>query len=245
MDKDEKLNINVATDKEGTLTVLYGKAQDPTPRDKSVAVTGTLTAPYNYYAGRKELLDAIKTKCRIEVNALAKTMNLFIDDKSGIAQDKVSGSLTDFAPLKDWGINTSERYSVRELVNHIRQRKFQFAIAGDEQSLRTELLNWHVKIEKEVKEFSDQRGNSLTSFETRITQIKLRDSFQLNMPIFTGYPKKVFTVEIGVEPVSNGVQLFLISDELFELENTLVDEYIGAELEKFKSAGFDCSTIFQ
>jgi hypothetical protein len=242
---DKKFHLNVSTDKEGVIKFLTGKAQDPEPRPKALSVNGTLTAPFNYYAGRKELLDKIKTQCRLEINTDGKTIILFVDDKSGVATDSVKGSLTDNKALMDWSINTSERYSVREFVNHIRQRKYQFLQHDEAQQLITELLSWHVKIEKEVKEFNDNRGNSLSSFETRITQIKLKDRFQLNLPIYTGYPKQTFTVEIGVEPVQNGAQLFLISDELAEIQATLVDQYIGDELAKFEKAGFDCSRIFQ
>lgn len=245
MDKDQKFNINVSTNEKGILTILHGKADDPTPRDKSLSVSGTLTAPFNYYLGRKEILDSIKLKCNLLINTDAKFIKLFVDDKSGIASDQITGTLTDNKTLIDWAINTSERYSVREFVNHIRQRKYQFLQADEAQQMITELLSWHVKIEKEVKEFNDNRGNSLSSFETRITQIKLKDRFQLNLPIYTGYPKQIFTVEIGVEPVQNGAQLFLISDELAEIQATLIDQYIGDELKKFEDAGFDCSRIFQ
>lgn len=245
MQKDEQFNINVSTNEKGVLTILHGKADDPMPREKALSIKGTLTAPFNYFAGRQSILMAIKTACHIIVNTVQKTIKLVVNDKSGLATDMVSGELIDNPALSEWSINTTERYSPRDLVNHIRQRKYQFLNASDAVQLISELLAWHVKIEKEVKEFNDNRGNSLTSFETRITQIKLMDRFQLNIPVFLGYPKKTFTVEIGVEPVANGAVLFLISDQLAEMQATLVDEYIGDELKKFEEAGFDCSRIFQ
>jgi hypothetical protein len=245
MEKDQKFNINVSTNEKGVITILHGKAKDPDPNPKSLSVKGTLTAPFNYYLGRKNILDQMIEKCSLLVSADNKFIQLFVDDKSGIARDEITGTLTDNKALLDWDINTTERYSVRELVNFIRQRKYQFANSDDATQLIAELLNWHVKVENEVKAFNDNRGNSLSSFETRVTQIKLMDRFMLNMPIYTGYPKKQFMVEIGVEPVQGGVVLFLVSDALAETQAELVDEYIGAELKKFEDAGFNCSRIFQ
>lgn len=242
---EKEFHLNIATDKEGVIKFLTGKAEDPMPRPKSLSASGILTAPFNYYLGRKDILDQMKERCSLLISVDGKFIKLYIDDKSAVATDQITGTITDNKSLSEWAINTAKRYTVREFVNFVKQRKYQFVNGEQANQLISELLTWHVKVEKEVKDFNDNRGNSLSSFETRITQIKLMDHFQLNIPVFTGYPKQIFTVEIGVEPTTNGVNLFLISDELAEMMPQLIDTYIGDELKKFEDAGFNCSRIFQ
>jgi hypothetical protein len=245
MNKDQQFNINVSTNKDGVITILHGKAQDPEPRPKSIEISGTLTAPFNYYIGRKEILNTIKTQCHLIIDKDERSIVLVVDDKSGISTDRITGVLTTDERLAEWSINSSKAWTVRDFIKFIRPRKFMFAQGDQQIALIKELLEWHVKIEKEVKEFSDNRGNSLSSLETRVTQIKLMDSFQLNLAVFTGFTRKIFTVNIGVEATSNGVVLNLFSDDLATLTFELIDEYIGDEIKKFDDAGFDCSRIFK
>jgi hypothetical protein len=65
--------------------------------------------------------------------------------------------------------------------------------------------------------------------------------FDLLIPIFQGYSKMKFTVEIGLDPKNTTVQLYLISDELIELEIGQREKLIEDELKKFDY--FKCSKV--
>jgi hypothetical protein len=74
--------------------------------------------------------------------------------------------------------------------------------------------------------------------ETKVLDVELVSKFDLHIPIFQGYPKHKFKVEIGLDPKSTTVELFLLSDELVMLETQVRESTIEAELKKFDSYSF-------
>jgi len=105
------------------------------------------------------------------------------------------------------------------------------------------LQKWNVGVELVIKQHNDNTGNSLSMLERRVGEIDLVNSFVLSIPIYKGYPKREFTVNIGLDPKSTQVDFFLYSDELFHLTRTDRDSLFDKEVESFKAIGFDCSVI--
>lgn len=103
-------------------------------------------------------------------------------------------------------------------------------------SLIESLQTWNAKIVTILQEHNDQTGNSLMHLERKVEEVKLKRTFNLNIPIFKGYPKVSFDVEIGLDPKSNAVDLYLISDELIELEHTQREKCLAEEITKMDIA---------
>lgn len=79
------------------------------------------------------------------------------------------------------------------------QRTF-FSEKSECDALVTSLQNWNAKVEMVIKNHNDNAGNSLSMLERKVSEIGLKNNFSLTIPIFQGYSKQKFTVEIGLDP---------------------------------------------
>jgi hypothetical protein len=124
--------------------------------------------------------------------------------------------------------------------------RFYFADKAAQTKLVQSLQKWSVKVERVINEHNDNKGNSNFQLETKVQQSAsgedgLISKFDLLIPIFQGYAKQKFTVEIGLDPKNTAVMLYLISDELIELEIGQREKLIQDELNKFDD--FECSKV--
>jgi hypothetical protein len=103
------------------------------------------------------------------------------------------------------------------------------------------LMKWSAQINTVLNESQDNKGNSKFDIERRVSGVPLMNSFTIEVPIFQGYPAQKFDVEIGLDPKALQVDIFLISDDLIELEIGQREKLIESEMEKFKD--FPCSKV--
>jgi hypothetical protein len=234
MNAQEQTKINIIP-QGGELIIRHGKAEEIVyPKD--VVINGTLGAPFQFLQGRGEL-DEKQIHLLIDTNN--SQIQLVIGDVDPHTTHTIAGSLSFNPELTAFKINTAYRWSVRDFIKFCRERKFFFNNHTEHAKLVDGLMKWSANIETLVKEFNDQKGNSLFQLETRVKKADgFIESFTLSVPIFQGYPKLVFKVEIGLDPKHTGVDLFLISDELMTLIYQERERIIAEEVKKFDKYSF-------
>lgn len=229
---EQRININPVGE---TLIIRTGEAE-VIKYKKSIDIKGTLQAPFQFLQGRGEL-DEKQMHLRIDHNN--NSLQLIIGDTDPNTTHTVSGVLFYDMNLQLFQINTDKRWAVRDFIKFLRERKFFFSNAAEHEKLVSGLMQWSANVDILIKEHNDNRGNSLFQLETKVKKADgFQDHFTLNIPIFQGYDKEKFKVEIGLDPKTTGVDLFLISDELYQLTFSAKEKIISDEVAKFDKYSF-------
>ncbi len=200
----------------------------------SIEIEGTLGAPKQFLDGKR--YEDITTHLRIYKD-LGKLI-LIIQDNDPYTTHVIEGSLKRDTVLEQFKINTEKRWNTQEFLKFIRMNRYFFADKGQHTKMVESLMKWTAKIETVLKEHQNNNGNSLFELEKKVSGVELVNKFDLEIALFQGYPKERFTVEIGLDPKSNQVDLFLLSDQLVELEIGKREAIIEAEISKFSDRTF-------
>lgn len=214
--------------------IRHGDALAP-QAEKGISIDGTLSSPFQFLSGRGTI-DETKSHLRIYKD-LGK-VELYIQDTNPYTTHKITGSLKRDSVLNQFAINTEKRWAVSDFLKFVRTMRFYFADKEQHSSLLQSLQTWSVQIQRVIKEHNDNSGNSNFQLETKVRDVKLLTKFALELPIFQGYPKHKFNVEIGLDPKAVSVDLYLISDELIELEIGVREKTIENELKNFEANKF-------
>lgn len=210
--------------------------------DKSIIINGVLGAPFAFWSGKKGITTDDKIHLQI-FNADGKLV-IYMGDRDPWTTHAITGTLSRDKVLESFGINISKMWPVRDFVKFIKATKYYFANAEEHRNLVEKLQKWSVKVEKTIQDHNDHKGNVHFVLEQKVKEVDgFVDRFTLNIPIFQGYGKQKFTVEIGFEPKNTTVDLFLISDELFELEISHREKLLADEVAKFSDVLFSKVTI--
>lgn len=231
----EKINVNV-TSANGQLVIRTGDA-DKITYPKPINITGILAAPSQFLAGK--VLDA--SECHLEIQKNNGVIELIILDTDPHSLSRIKGALQNDGYFTQWGINTEKRWTVSQFLKHVKMQRVFFSEPTECDAIVTSLQQWNAKVETVIKQHNDNAGNSLSMLEKKVSEVGLKTSFSLTIPIFQGYEKQKFTVEIGLDPKNTQVDLYLFSNDLFALEIEHREALIEFELDKFKN--FNCSKV--
>lgn len=224
-----------------TLVVREGKAAE-IPVPAKLAYSGRLDTPKQFLSGKMTSYD--KLSCTLVVDTDNGTILFFGQEKNRESSDNVSGALVTSEILKEFCINETRRWTVKELIELFKRNRAYFATKEQQAALLANLRNWNVgvtKLYEEVK--NDTTGDAKKGIETRVEGINL-PAFTLMVPLFKGYQPEAVEVEFGVDASGSGVTLFMDSPDL--LERTLIrkKELIEEQIAWFAEA-FGCSIVYK
>jgi hypothetical protein len=204
---------------------------------RPIELSGILAAPSQFLQGK----DIDPKNCYIAIKKDDGIIVLVINDTSPHSMSKITGCLSIDGYFKQWGINTEKRWAVSAFLKHVKMQRVFFSDPSECDQIVASLQQWNAKVETVIKQHNDNAGNSLSMLERKVSDIPVKGSFSLTIPIFQGYAKQKFTVEIGFDPKNTQVDLYLFSNELFALEIEHREALIASELAKFDS--FPCSKV--
>jgi hypothetical protein len=231
-----KADINIVP-QGSELTIRTGEALAP-KADKSIKIDGVLGSPYQFFIGRE--FDPLN--CHLQIQHDKGVIQFRAQDTNPYTEHVITGSLTKDQALAKFAINTETRWAISEFLKFIKTMRYYFADKAAHTSLVEAIQKWSVNIERVINEHNDNRGNSNFQLETKVRAMEgFISKFDLLIPIFQGYQKMKFTVEIGLDPKNTSVQLYLFSDELIELEISHRESIMTTELANF--SGFDCAKV--
>ncbi len=217
----------------GDYTFRQGDAL-PEKASKSINIVGTLPAPFDFLSG-KIVLDA---ECHLKVYKDLGKLELVIQDTNPHTTHTITGQLHRNNVLESFKLNTDVRWGTQQFLKFIKTMRYYFPNKDQHAKLVESLQKWSAKIETVLKEHQDASGNSMFQLEKKVSEVALVRTFDIEVAIFQGYPKERFQVEIGLDPKSTAVDIYLISDTLIELEIGKREAILAAELKKFDARTF-------
>lgn len=240
MKNDKQLNVTAGPGV-SELIIREGSATEPIRSPKSINIVGILDAPFQFWQSRTKQYD--HKDVHLLVRKDVGSLELHINDTSPTTEHVIKGAVKRNPVLNEFKINTEARWGVREFVKFIRTMRYYFADPAECNAMVESLNKWEAKVETVIKEFNNQNGSSLTMLEKKVGEVQLKTKFNLSIPIFQGYAKDKFTVEIGLDPKNTSVDLYLISDELYELEINRREAIVESAVEQFKLSDFSIVVV--
>jgi len=230
------MKINLTTEQK-EIIIRKGEALEA-KAEKSIVINGTLGAPFQFLSGKTP----DPAKSHIQIASDKGELTLHIQDTDPYTEHIIKGELKQDSVLKLFAINSDKRWSIQEFLKFIKTMRFYFSDKAAHSKLIESLQKWSVKVDRVITEHNDNKGNSNFQLETKVREVELISKFDLSISIFQGYEKMKFTVEIGLDPKNTAVQIYLISDELIELEIGQREKLIHSEISRF--ATFACSKVY-
>lgn len=221
---DDKINVTVENEVK-TLEVRHGEAL--APRDRNVVnITGNIDSP-------KEFLDSRKittNDCHVEVDRENRSIELLLDVTSPYP-GFVKGQLDYTENFLQFQINTGREWNLFQLADFIKLKKSFFPDKTEASKLVTELRNFKARVNKELEEKDDRRGN--TDYVKRQTvESNLPESFKLKVKVFKGFPEFTFNVEVAVNP--DTFECTLVSEEAAEIIEENIDNIVDDEVNSIR-----------
>jgi hypothetical protein len=230
------LNLTVVNQEGKDIVFRTGDAEKIV-HPKSINISGILAAPFQFLSGKA--FDP--GQCNIQIQKDKGIIDLYILDTDPHSGSKISGQLKSDGYFSQWAINSEKRWTVSNFLKHVKMHRSFFTRGSDCDTLVSSFQKWNAKIETVIKQHNDDSGNSLAMLEKKVSEVDLMTKFSLTIQIFQGYPKQTFVVEIGLEPKTNSVELYLFSNDLFTLEIQHREQLLEDELSRFSD--FPCSKV--
>lgn len=234
----EKIQVQA---QEGTQEIIIreGSALPAHPPVK-IRIDGTLKAPADFL--EKKTGNYVPKNLHLLISNNSGKLELIMDEKEENG-DKVTGSLLINPILASFGINTDRTWSISELRKFIQQKSYHFADRDEYLKLLQSLQKFRAQVVKLYQNENTNDGNSKIAFENKVQEANNVQSFKMQCPIYLGYEKHSFDVEIGLDVSSAETKLFLYSEHLYELLEGLKEKYIKQELDRFREMEMDFSFV--
>lgn len=197
---------------------------------QQINITGNILAPGNWLDVRKA--EKQRDHCKFSFNEMKI---VFVKNETSGYATTITGELKLNPDLKKFQINSDKQWTTADLAKFLKMNRLFFADADQCAKIIAELNSLKAKIQTEIEQSQNNRGNSKSLVNTKVdSNVPLK--FKLKMPVFIGFKEKVFIVEIGIETSDREIQLWLESAELNEIIIGERDKIITAEVEKFKKS---------
>lgn len=201
-------------------------------KPNKVHLSGVISAPAIFYERRKKLHNP--DKCHVLYDMTAGTITLVVDENFENDNYKITGKIIDNPDLKQFKINGggSSIFTISDLKDLLKFTRMHFADKDENATAVLALQNFKAEVKKTFEDSDDDRGNT---HEAKIVKLEtsLQQSFVLNMPIYKGGSNHKFKVDICLSARDRGVDVWLESRELKELQDSTKDEIIKTELVAF------------
>lgn len=210
----------------------------PLHHPESTKITGAIDAPSRFVESRKGLFEPKKSFTKI--NRDEKTIKMHIDEQAAHGWYYIEGRLLLSKEFTELGINTNKSYNPVELANVLKLRRSIFENVTDHAGIIYTLRNIKAKINKQIEEGDDTRGNVSKHFEQTV-ESNMPESFNIKLPLIKGEPKIQFPVNVVLKANGSDIICYLESIEAAEFIDEICEKRIDEEIDKIK----DFTTIIE
>ncbi|MDI9863996.1 hypothetical protein QM480_06655 [Flectobacillus sp. DC10W] len=223
----ENLSLNLKGFEKETIVFRQGKAPEMHNPKRNVYI-GVIDSAQNYLAKRVNVLNQLN--CVVIVNRELLSIHLITDEKNEL-RDEVIGSLQLSEKFKKFGINSGDYITTHQMADLIKMNRSVFENRDEAMKLVAELQNFKAKIDKEVEQKSDNRGNT-TNLRAQVVTSNIPKSFKVKLPIFKGQTSEAIEVEVYIRDYD--LCCTLVSPEANDIIESTRDSIIESQLEKIK-----------
>jgi hypothetical protein len=256
-----KEHIEIKTDEGVKEIVIREGNAAPIDSRRNISLAGTLRAPFDFLkqkisgVGSQLLgsdvplnLEETQTiynprRSYLVANRDEGTLRLMLNERDPF-MDVVEGKLEFDKSWKDFCINEEKLFNLNELIKLVKRNKFKFADPAEHSNFLLALSSFNARVTTTIKHHRDQGGSSMDMIEKVVAENKNAPSFRLNVPIYKGYEKKLFTVQTCLDASSsNRVDFYFESVDLYELIDSEKERAFSEELKRFEEQ-FNCSVVW-
>ena len=223
-EKESKFQVKIEKLEGNELVIRQGAAAEMPPLllEQNLKLTGTFESLVDFAVKRSPLINP--ETCHITTDYKSDSAKLVINDKCDESLQTVfSANLKLNSDVTDFGINTSKTYSIKSLMKFLKMRRPLFADRTQQESIIRALNDFEGRIEVQFKTSDDFRGNTANEKIVKCTN-NLPLNFNLKAPVYVGYAKEEFLVEIEVIADGGEIKLELISLDLIDVQCRTRDE---------------------
>ena len=220
------------------VTIREGKAVELREPVK-VNIKGTIDAPARWLEKRYDCVNQKTCHVLVDREAMAITLQCHEQDYYGT---HVLGTLEFSEVFRRFGINGGEYRTHFELAELIKMNRSYFENKTTAMKLVTELQNFKAKVDKEVEQSDNNRGDRRMLISQAVKH-NLPEAFTLILPIFKGIEPQTIEVEVYVNP--SDLTCTLVSPEANDIVVSRRDSIIDSVIAHIKTAAPDIVIIEQ
>ena len=217
----------------GILEVIFREGDAPVKHNPNpVKISGTITAPALFVAGRKDDFSESKRHCL--VSKTDGKIELIINEQSTTDKYTVIGQIEISKKFKNLGINTDTSYQPKELANKLKLLRNLFPKPLEHAQICATLRNLVPITYWEIEDNDDKRGNVKQTF-VQTVESNVPDSITLRIPLLEG--EDPVDIEVAVTLEASGtsqIECFLESIEAAEIIEEQFEKRVSEEVEKIK-----------
>lgn len=236
MEDQSQHHYHVSPGKE-EIVIRHGEAPEAIPFRKSVHVSGNIDVPKEHLRSPGKRLTEQYVHDSEQDNQLAVSYLkvsrddrsiTFVEDAGMPWENKYHGQLKLDPRFERFQINTGHSRTTHELADLFKMNRTLFETKDKAMVLVSELRQFKAKVEKDIEENDDKRGNTKILYSQAV-QSNIPKSFKLNIPVFKGQEPWLFEVEIEIDPSDLSCRLISpeANDFIEENTNNLIDSEIA------------------
>lgn len=227
-EENENIEVNMEGEQK-VLTIRRGVAPEPNDPEP-VRISGHIDAPERYFKKRAGKTFP-KENAHLEVDTQNKKIHLYCDP-SDILAPVITGRINRYEPLMNLRINDGE-FSKDGLKLILKKHRFLFKKSSDCSELVNNLENLEMKIDRELENKDDSRGNrSLVVKQT--VQAEIPETITLESQIFVEGDKHEIVCDVCYDVNSGGdLKFWLESDSLYEMVEEQTKQMISDTVSEF------------
>lgn len=219
-------------------TVMIYEGTAPVIRDpKIITIKGNIDAPFRWLDRRRNNVNFLDAHLIIDREKMTITLNLGDKDYFG---DTIQGKAQEHPKFAEFGINKDKYRTPAELATFIKMNRSFFENQSTAMSLVDTLFNFRAKVDKDIERIQDTRGNK-RDLTAQVVNSNLPEKFNIEVPIFKGFPKQTIEVEVFIKP--EDLTCCLISPMANDIVEQMRDNIIDAELGKIEEITSAIATI--
>lgn len=236
--ESKELNIQLSQDQK-ELVIRTGDAEQLVPFRKSLNIKGTIDTVSTHLANapawlseiNKDEIDAPINFSYVEVNR-SKRFIRFVEDAGAPWESHYEGILEFDPRFKKFSINTGVSWTTIELANFIKMNRSHFETRDKAMQLVSDLRNFKAKVDKEVENASDDRGNRKI-LVAQAVESNIPESFKILVPVFKSEKPTALEIEIAIN--SQDLSCSLISPEVNDYIEDTTDQLLDVEIDQIKN----------
>jgi hypothetical protein len=232
----EILRLNQLEAKDGVLKLQHENIeQTKLIYPHRVAIAGTISAPANFIAKRKDQDPELRSNVQYSYQGryIKLCTNETNEDNEAHTEGyNINGALTENPQIAALQINTNTTFTISNLTKHLRMKRPFFADNDQYERLIQKLQNFSAKVNADINQINDRKGNIEDSYKVTLNS-NHENQFHVFMPVFIGQEPRKFNIEIACEARDRQVIFWLESTELLILLEKDTKGIIDAELKRF------------